>query len=106
VPADPERAGYTKVYSIIRLLFLKPRTDLTLDFKMASPMEVYNASQTSLPDTMHATISSSQSGIMSKVLENTGVWSVLFTVLAIAVAYDQSMCSEIETLRLLLTVGL
>ena len=56
---------------------------------MASPMEAINASQTSFPETIHATISSVQTGVMSKVLENTSTFAVVLTLFAVAVAYDQ-----------------
>ena len=58
---------------------------------MASPMEVFNASQTAMPESIHATISSAQTGIMSKTFENVGISGVLLSLLAMAVAYDQSM---------------
>jgi sterol 22-desaturase len=58
---------------------------------MASPMETFNASQTSFPDPIHATISSAQTGLLSKMLEGTSVFSVFLTLFAVAVAYDQSM---------------
>lgn len=63
---------------------------------MASPMEVFNASQTAMPDSIYATISTSQSGIMSKVLENSSAFSIIVTLLALAVAYDQSMSSHVH----------
>ena len=59
---------------------------------MASPMEAINASQTSFPESIHATISSAQTGVMSKVLDNMSVFGVLVALFALAVTYDQSMC--------------
>ena len=58
---------------------------------MESPMEALNASQTSFPEAIHATISSAQTGIMSKVLENMTVFRVVLTLFAMAVVYDQSV---------------
>jgi hypothetical protein len=58
---------------------------------MASPMEAFNASQTSLPDTIYATISPIQTGFVSKVVENTSVSGVILTLLALAITYDQGM---------------
>ena len=58
---------------------------------MVSPMEVFNASQTSFPNTIRATISSEHNGFMSKMLENVSVFSVFLTLFSIAVVYDQSM---------------
>ena len=57
---------------------------------MASPMEVFNASQTVYPDTIHATIASAQTGIMSQALENMTFFRIAVTLFALAVAYDQS----------------
>ena len=57
---------------------------------MASPMEAINASQTAFPATIHASISSAQTGLMSKVLENTTIFGVIVSLFAMAVAYDQS----------------
>ncbi|KAK3699186.1 RNA polymerase C-22 sterol desaturase [Vermiconidia calcicola] len=56
---------------------------------MASPVEAFNASQTSYPDTVHATISSAQTGLISKVWESASVFSICMSLLAIAVVYDQ-----------------
>jgi C-22 sterol desaturase len=58
---------------------------------MASPMETFNASQTSFPETIHATISSPQTGLLGKMLESTSIFGVFLTLFAVAVAYDQSM---------------
>lgn len=43
-----------------------------------------------MPDTIHATISSVNAGVMSKTLENFGVFGVFLSLFAMAVAYDQS----------------
>ena len=67
---------------------------------MASPMEALNASQTSIPGTIHATISSAQTGILSRLLESTGIFSVVITLLAIAVVYDQSEYGTLQRWRL------
>lgn len=56
---------------------------------MASPMEGINATQTSFPEAVHATISSSQSGIVSKAMEGTGFFGIVAALFALAVAYDQ-----------------
>lgn len=62
---------------------------------MASPMEVFNASQTALPaDMLHATLANAQSGIMTQMLENVTVLRVITTLFALAVAYDQSISSS------------
>lgn len=54
-------------------------------------MEVFNASQTAMPDSIYATLASSQTGFMSKILENASVSTILLTVFAVAIAYDQGM---------------
>ena len=61
---------------------------------MASPMEAFNASRTSFPSAIHATISSSQTGIMSQLLENMTIFRLFLTLFGIAVAYDQSMLTK------------
>lgn len=58
---------------------------------MASPMEAINSTQTSFPEAIHATISSSQSGILSKALDGAGIFGILVALFAVAVAYDQGM---------------
>lgn len=63
---------------------------------MASPMEVFNASQTTVPDSVYATISSSQTGLMSKFLENTSTFSIIVTLLALAIAYDQGIFCHVR----------
>lgn len=57
---------------------------------MASPMEAMNVSATNMPESLHATLSSAESGILSQVLENVNYFSVFLTLFAIAVVYDQS----------------
>ncbi|KAK4544498.1 hypothetical protein LTR36_004070 [Oleoguttula mirabilis] len=56
---------------------------------MASVMEAMNASTTHFPEPMHATISSAQTGMMSKILDSTGIFTIFLTLFAMAVAYDQ-----------------
>lgn len=64
---------------------------------MASPMEAFNSTQTSFPEAIHATISSSQSGILSKALDGTSYFGIFVALFAVAVAYDQGMlCSFCE----------
>jgi len=58
---------------------------------MASVMEAFNASTTHYPDTIRATIATSDLGVLSRALDHVNFWSVFFTLFAIAVAYDQSM---------------
>lgn len=60
--------------------------------KMASPMEAMNATQTSFPDAIHATIASSQTGILSKALDGTSLFGILAALFVVAVTYDQGMC--------------
>lgn len=59
---------------------------------MASVMEAMNASSTRFPNAIHATISTPQSGLMSKMLDNVSVFSVFLTLFAVAIVYDQSEC--------------
>lgn len=62
---------------------------------MASPMEAMNSTQTSFPEAIHATIASSQTGILSKALEGTSVFGIFVALFAVAVAYDQSkLCGK------------
>ncbi|KAI7348155.1 hypothetical protein D0865_00141 [Hortaea werneckii] len=56
---------------------------------MASPMEAMNVSATNMPDAVHATISSVQTGVLSKMLENVNYFTVFLTLFAMAVVYDQ-----------------
>lgn len=58
---------------------------------MASPMEVFNASQTAFPEPVQATIAMVQSGVVGRVFENMTVLRTLATLFCVAVAYDQSM---------------
>lgn len=57
---------------------------------MASPMEALNASQTSFPGAIHATISSSETGLLGKMYESTSLFGAFLTLFAVAVVYDQS----------------
>lgn len=53
-------------------------------------MEAFNASQTAPPDALYATVPAAmQTGLLNRVLDNTSTLSVLVTLLAIAIAYDQ-----------------
>lgn len=64
---------------------------------MASIMEAFNASSTAIPNTIHATIASANTGILSKVLDNASAISwfgVFLTLFLAAVVYDQSMSHE------------
>ncbi|KAK4632000.1 Cytochrome P450 61 [Fulvia fulva] len=59
---------------------------------MASIMEAGNATSTSLPGAIHATIESVQTGFLSKAFENgspVSWFSVFLTLFAAAVVYDQ-----------------
>jgi len=58
---------------------------------MPSVMEAFNASTTAFPDSVHATIASANASVLSKVLDNVNFFGVVLTLLALAVAYDQSM---------------
>lgn len=62
---------------------------------MASVMEAFNASAaTALPEAVHATISSANTGLLSKALDNftpISWFSVFLTLFAAAVVYDQRM---------------
>ena len=66
---------------------------------MASPMEAINASAATHYPTVHATIASAQTGLMSRVLESVSFFRVFFTLFAIAVVYDQSMWQHPTTPR-------
>ena len=57
---------------------------------MASVMEAFNASTTQFPDTVRHTIASANAGNLGRMLENVNAFSVIFTLFALAVAYDQS----------------
>jgi len=59
---------------------------------MASPREAMavNASQTSIPEGVHASIAAAQSGLVNKAFEGTSFFGVIATLFAILVAYDQS----------------
>ena len=63
---------------------------------MASLMEALNASQTSIPHSIHAIVPPTPTGLMSKTLENFGISGILLSLLAMAVAYDQSECGTFE----------
>jgi len=52
-------------------------------------MEAMNVSATNMPDAVHATISSVQTGVLSKMLENVNYFTVFLTLFAMAVVYDQ-----------------
>ena len=60
---------------------------------MASVMEWFNATSTASPDVIEATIASSNTGFMTKVLDNVNGYSIFFTLLGLAIAYDQSTYS-------------
>ncbi|KAK5118721.1 hypothetical protein LTR85_007927 [Meristemomyces frigidus] len=56
---------------------------------MASVMEAMNVSAPQFPEIVHAALSSPQTGMMSKMLDNVNIFSVFLTLFAAAVAYDQ-----------------
>ncbi|KAK4505846.1 hypothetical protein PRZ48_003811 [Zasmidium cellare] len=59
---------------------------------MASVMEAFNASSTAIPNTIHATIASANTGILSKAFDNASPVSwfgVFLTLFLAAVVYDQ-----------------
>lgn len=64
--------------------------------KLASVMETFNATSTGLPDTIHAVIASTQTGILSKAYEHfsspVGWFGVFLSLFLAAVVYDQSEC--------------
>lgn len=69
-------------------------------------MEAMNVSATNMPDAVHATISSVQTGVLSKMLENVNYFTVFLTLFAMAVVYDQSRwCLALNSRQLSLTVG-
>lgn len=60
---------------------------------MASIMEAFNASSTAIPNTIHATIASANTGILSKAFDNASSVSwfgVFLTLFLAAIVYDQS----------------
>ncbi|EMC96765.1 hypothetical protein BAUCODRAFT_489380 [Baudoinia panamericana UAMH 10762] len=57
---------------------------------MASMMEAFNATTTPYVEHIEATISSVDTGVLSKMLDNVNVFGVFLTLFAIAVAYDQT----------------
>ncbi|KAF2768250.1 ERG5, C-22 sterol desaturase [Teratosphaeria nubilosa] len=59
---------------------------------MASVMEAFNASSTPLPAPIHASISSAQTGVMSRMLDRVSffhLFHLFLTLFAAAVIYDQ-----------------
>ena len=62
--------------------------------KMASVMETFNATSTGLPNTIHAVLASTQTGILSKAYDNfsspVGWFGVFLSLFLAAVVYDQS----------------
>lgn len=56
-----------------------------------------NASQTSFPEGVHATIAAAQSGFLSKAVENTSFFGIIATLFAVLVAYDQSTYDQITS---------
>lgn len=61
---------------------------------MASVMETFNATSTGLPNTIHAVLASTQTGILSKAYDNfsspVGWFGVFLSLFLAAVVYDQS----------------
>ncbi|KAK3671601.1 RNA polymerase C-22 sterol desaturase [Recurvomyces mirabilis] len=56
---------------------------------MASVMEAFNASATAYANAREATILATDSSLISNIVNNVNIFSVFFTLFAIAVAYDQ-----------------
>lgn len=66
---------------------------------MASVMEAFNASSTAIPASIHATIASANTGILSKAFDNVSPVSwfgVFVTLFLAAVVYDQSAFDKLR----------